>query len=63
MSYIGANTSDAECERGDQPKNRHAEFISKLAANKLSLESKWSNKKDDESGSELSYSENFLTRG
>lgn len=63
MSYIGANTSDAECERADQPKTRHAELISKLAANKLSLESKWTNKKDDESGSELSYSENFLTRG
>ncbi|XP_036319891.1 LOW QUALITY PROTEIN: uncharacterized protein LOC118734285 [Rhagoletis pomonella] len=63
MSYIGANTSDAECERGEQQKTRHAEFVSKLAANKLSLDSKWSNKKDDESGSELSYSENFLTRG
>ncbi|XP_039960213.1 uncharacterized protein LOC120774549 [Bactrocera tryoni] len=63
MSYIGANTSDAECERADQPKTRHSDFISKLAANKLSLESKWTNKKDDESGSELSYTENFLTRG
>ncbi|XP_011195136.1 uncharacterized protein LOC105220398 [Zeugodacus cucurbitae] len=63
MSYIGANTSDAECERTDPPKTRHSEFISKLAANKLSLESKWTNKKDDESGSELSYSENFLARG
>lgn len=61
MSYVG-NTSDLECEKGDFGRTRTSNLVSKLQAHKISVEPKWSNKRDD-SDSELSAQENFLTKG
>lgn len=62
MSYVG-NTSDLECEKGDFGRNRTSNLVSKLQAHKISAEPKWSKKRDDDSDSELSAQDNFLTKG
>ncbi|XP_030381678.1 uncharacterized protein LOC115629364 isoform X1 [Scaptodrosophila lebanonensis] len=62
MSYIG-NTSDLECEKNEFPRPRPSGIVTKVAAHKLSSEPKWADKRDDDSDSEVSTPDNFLTKG
>lgn len=62
MSYVG-NVSDLECEKSDSNRNRPTNLVTKSQAHKLSSEPKWSTKRAVDSDSELSTSENFLTKG
>lgn len=65
MSYLG-NTSDAEQEKSrvDYSLNRSNNNINtKPLSNTKFSELLWSNKRDDESDSEISDSGNFLAKG
>ncbi|XP_064539717.1 uncharacterized protein LOC135429374 isoform X2 [Drosophila montana] len=62
MSYIG-NVSDLECEKNEFPRPRPAGIVTKMAAHKLSSEPKWADKREDDSDSEVSSPDNFLTKG
>ncbi|XP_073835179.1 uncharacterized protein isoform X2 [Musca autumnalis] len=62
MSYIG-NVSDLECEKSDTNRNRSSNVVTKAQANKLSSEPKWATRRAPDSDSEVSTSENFLTKG
>ena len=59
MSFLNSN-SDNDGEKSDLSRGR---LVSKLAAHRISAESKWSGKNDDDCDSEISNSENFLTKG
>ncbi|XP_034483166.1 uncharacterized protein LOC117788469 isoform X4 [Drosophila innubila] len=63
MSYIG-NASDLECEKNEFPRQtRPTGIVTKMAAHKLSSEPKWTDKREDDSDSEISSPDNFLTKG
>ncbi|KRK05865.1 uncharacterized protein LOC6524006 isoform X3 [Drosophila yakuba] len=62
MSFLG-NTSDLECEKNEFPRQRPTGIITKVAAHKLSAEPKWTDKREDDSDSEVSSPDNFLTKG
>ncbi|XP_033170027.1 uncharacterized protein LOC117147289 isoform X3 [Drosophila mauritiana] len=62
MSFLG-NTSDLECEKNEFPRQRPSGIITKVAAHKLSAEPKWTDKREDDSDSEVSSPDNFLTKG
>ncbi|KAH8272244.1 hypothetical protein KR044_013162 [Drosophila immigrans] len=63
MSYIG-NASDLECEKNEFPRpQRPTGIVTKMAAHKLSSEPKWADKREDDSDSEVSSPDNFLTKG
>lgn len=62
MSYIG-NASDLECEKNEFPRPRPTGIVTKMAAHKLSSEPKWADKREDDSDSEVSSPDNFLTKG
>ncbi|XP_023179295.1 uncharacterized protein LOC111605146 isoform X1 [Drosophila hydei] len=62
MSYIG-NASDVECEKNEFPRSRPTGIVTKMAAHKLSSEPKWADKREDDSDSEVSSPDNFLTKG
>ncbi|XP_017851093.1 uncharacterized protein LOC108605800 isoform X2 [Drosophila busckii] len=62
MSYIG-NASDLECEKNEFPRPRPTGLVTKMAAHKLSSEPKWVDKREDDSDSEISSPDNFLTKG
>uniref|UniRef100_A0A1A9WFW4 Uncharacterized protein n=1 Tax=Glossina brevipalpis TaxID=37001 RepID=A0A1A9WFW4_9MUSC len=62
MSYVG-NASDLECDKTDFQRNRPPNLVTKMQAHKLSAEPKWSTKRDEDSDSEVSSNENFLTKG
>ncbi|XP_030569291.1 uncharacterized protein LOC115768742 isoform X4 [Drosophila novamexicana] len=62
MSYIG-NVSDVECDKNEFSRPRPAGIVTKMAAHKLSSEPKWSDKREDDSDSEVSSPDNFLTKG
>ncbi|KAM8719974.1 hypothetical protein ACLKA7_006090 [Drosophila subpalustris] len=63
MSYIG-NASDLECEKNEFPRQtRPSGIVTKMAAHKLSSEPKWTDKREDDSDSEISSPDNFLTKG
>lgn len=62
MSYIG-NASDLECEKNEFPRPRPTGIVTKMAAHKLSAEPKWTDKREDDSDSEVSSPDNFLTKG
>lgn len=62
MSYIG-NASDLECEKNEFPRPRPTGIVTKMAAHKLSAEPKWADKREDDSDSEVSSPDNFLTKG
>ncbi|XP_062138042.1 uncharacterized protein LOC133847192 isoform X1 [Drosophila sulfurigaster albostrigata] len=63
MSYIG-NASDLECEKNEFPRpQRPTGIVTKMAAHKLSAEPKWADKREDDSDSEVSSPDNFLTKG
>ncbi|XP_022215045.2 uncharacterized protein LOC111069332 isoform X3 [Drosophila obscura] len=57
------NTSDLECEKNEYPRQRPTGIVTKLAAHKLSSEPKWTDKREDDSDSEVSSPDNFLTKG
>ncbi|XP_017851097.1 uncharacterized protein LOC108605800 isoform X6 [Drosophila busckii] len=61
MSYIG-NASDLECEKNEFPRPRPTGLVTKMAAHKLSSEPKWVDKREDDSDSEISSPDNFLTK-
>ncbi|EDV95415.1 GH17586 [Drosophila grimshawi] len=61
MSYIG-NASDLECEKNEFPRPRPTGIVTKMAAHKLSSEPKWADKREDDSDSEVSSPDNFLTK-
>lgn len=62
MSFLG-NTSDLECEKNEFPRQRPSGIVTKVAAHKLSAEPKWTDKREDDSDSEVSSPDNFLTKG
>ncbi|XP_017017123.1 uncharacterized protein [Drosophila kikkawai] len=62
MSFLG-NTSDLECEKNEFPRPRATGIVTKVAAHKLSSEPKWADKREDDSDSEVSSPDNFLTKG
>ncbi|XP_052856660.1 uncharacterized protein LOC128264958 isoform X5 [Drosophila gunungcola] len=62
MSFLG-NTSDLECEKNEFPRQRPTGIVTKVAAHKLSAEPKWTDKREDDSDSEVSSPDNFLTKG
>ncbi|XP_017064103.1 uncharacterized protein LOC108103217 isoform X3 [Drosophila eugracilis] len=62
MSFLG-NTSDLECEKNEFPRQRSTGIVTKVAAHKLSAEPKWTDKREDDSDSEVSSPDNFLTKG
>ncbi|XP_017089669.1 uncharacterized protein [Drosophila bipectinata] len=62
MSFIG-NTSDLECEKNEFPRPRSTGIVTKVAAHKLSAEPKWVDKREEDSDSEVSSPDNFLTKG
>ncbi|EDW66251.2 uncharacterized protein [Drosophila virilis] len=62
MSYIG-NVSDLECDKNEFSRPRPAGIVTKMAAHKLSSEPKWTDKREDDSDSEVSSPDNFLTKG
>ncbi|XP_016962967.1 uncharacterized protein LOC108033216 isoform X4 [Drosophila biarmipes] len=62
MSFLG-NTSDLECEKNEFPRQRSTGIVTKVAAHKLSAEPKWADKREDDSDSEVSSPDNFLTKG
>ncbi|KAH8287685.1 hypothetical protein KR054_011600 [Drosophila jambulina] len=62
MSFLG-NTSDLECEKNEFPRPRPTGIVTKVAAHKLSSEPKWADKREDDSDSEVSSPDNFLTKG
>ncbi|KAH8315383.1 hypothetical protein KR067_002592 [Drosophila pandora] len=62
MSFIG-NTSDLECEKNEFPRPRSTGIVTKVAAHKLSSEPKWVDKREEDSDSEVSSPDNFLTKG
>ncbi|XP_030244636.1 uncharacterized protein LOC108657594 [Drosophila navojoa] len=62
MSYLG-NASDVECEKNEFPRPRPTGIVTKMAAHKLSSEPKWADKREDDSDSEVSSPDNFLTKG
>ncbi|KAH8409015.1 hypothetical protein KR009_005181 [Drosophila setifemur] len=63
MSFLG-NTSDLECEKNEFPRPRSTGgIVTKVAAHKLSSEPKWADKREDDSDSEVSSPDNFLTKG
>ncbi|KAH8273052.1 hypothetical protein KR018_006390 [Drosophila ironensis] len=62
MSFIG-NTSDLECEKNEFPRPRSTGIVTKVAAHKLSSEPKWADKREEDSDSEVSSPDNFLTKG
>ncbi|BFG00170.1 uncharacterized protein DMAD_00223 [Drosophila madeirensis] len=57
------NTSDLECDKNEYPRQRPTGIVTKVAAHKLSSEPKWADKRDDDSDSEVSSPDNFLTKG
>ncbi|XP_015042064.1 uncharacterized protein LOC108165351 isoform X4 [Drosophila miranda] len=57
------NTSDLECEKNEYPRPRPTGIVTKMAAHKLSSEPKWADKREDDSDSEVSSPDNFLTKG
>lgn len=65
MSYLGGNTSDIELEKSEfQSRSRpQSTLISKMAAHKLSSEPKWTDKRDEDTDSEVSMNDNFLAKG
>lgn len=64
MSYLGGNTSDIELEKNEFPRSRpQSSLISKMAAHKLSSEPKWTDKRDEDTDSEMSMNDNFLAKG
>ncbi|XP_011295235.1 uncharacterized protein LOC101896546 [Musca domestica] len=62
MSYIG-NISDIECEKSESNRIRTSNLVTKAQANKLSSEPKWTTKRGPDSDSEVSTTDNFLTKG
>ncbi|XP_017055131.1 uncharacterized protein LOC108097388 isoform X3 [Drosophila ficusphila] len=62
MSFLG-NTSDLECEKNEFPRQRPSGIVTKVAAHKLSAEPKWTDKREEDSDSEVSSPDNFLTKG
>ncbi|XP_026847147.1 uncharacterized protein LOC6603081 isoform X2 [Drosophila persimilis] len=57
------NTSDLECEKNEYARPRPTGIVTKMAAHKLSSEPKWADKREDDSDSEVSSPDNFLTKG
>lgn len=63
MSFLG-NTSDMDNEKSDFTRQRSASsLVTKLQASKISAEPKWSKKRSDDTDSETSNTDNFLTKG
>ncbi|EDW37906.1 GL21312 [Drosophila persimilis] len=56
------NTSDLECEKNEYARPRPTGIVTKMAAHKLSSEPKWADKREDDSDSEVSSPDNFLTK-